>query len=83
MVTPAAKRQAVYHLQVTFAVSERRACAVLSVDRALIRYRSRRGDDGALREKLCELAHQRRRFGYLRLHVLLRRDGILINRKKT
>jgi IS30 family transposase len=55
VVTPAAKRQAVSHLQETFAVSERRACAVLSVDRALIRYRSRRGDDGALREKLCEL----------------------------
>jgi putative transposase len=83
VVTPAAKRQAVSHLQETFAVSERRACAVLSVDRALIRYQSRRGDDGALREKLRDLAHQRRRFGYRRLHVLLRRDGILINRKKT
>jgi putative transposase len=36
-----------------------------------------------LREKLRELAHQRRRFGYRRLHILLPRDGILINRKKT
>jgi putative transposase len=32
---------------------------------------------------LCELAQQRRRFGYRRLHILLRRDGITINRKKT
>jgi len=48
-----------------------------------MRYRSRRDDDGAVREKLRELAHQRRRFGYRRLHVLLRRDGITINRKKT
>jgi transposase InsO family protein len=42
-----------------------------------------RDDDGALREKLRELANQRRRFGYRRLHILLRRDGVMINRKKT
>ena len=36
-----------------------------------------------LREKLRDLAHQRRRFGYRRLHILLRREGIAINRKKT
>ena len=50
---------------------------------ATIRYQSRRGDDGALRGKLRELAHQRRRFGYRRLHILLRREGLTINRKKT
>ena len=83
MVTPAAKRQAVLHLQATFSVSQRRACDTLYVDRTVIRYQSRRDDDGALREKLRELAHQRRRFGYRRLHILLRRDGIMINRKKT
>ena len=49
----------------------------------VIRYCSRRDDDGALRERLRELAHQRRRFDYRRLHILLRRDGIMINRKKT
>ena len=48
-----------------------------------MRYRSRRDDDGDLRSRLRELAQQRRRFGYRRLHILLRRDGILINRKKT
>ncbi len=44
----------------------------------MIRYQSRRDDDGPLREKLRELAHQRRR-----LHILLRREGMTINRKKT
>ena len=83
MVTPAAKREAVAHLQALLDVSERRACRVVGVDRTLIRYQLRRDDDGALREKLRELAHQRRRFGYRRLHILLRRDGVLINRKKT
>lgn len=64
-------------------MSERRACAVVGADRKSIRYRSCRADDGDLRSRLRELAQQRRRFGYRRLHILLRRDGITINRKKT
>jgi putative transposase len=83
MVTPAARREAVAHLQALLDVSERRACRVIAADRSSIRYRSRREDDGPLREKLRELAHQRRRFGYRRLHILLLRDGVAINRKKT
>ena len=83
MVTPAAKREAVAHLQALLDVSERRACRVIAADRSVIRYESRRDDDAGLREKLRGLAHQRRRFGYRRLHILLRRDGIAINRKKT
>jgi putative transposase len=83
MVTPAAKREAVAHLQALLDVSERRACRVVGADRTVVRYSPRRGDDSALREKLRELAHQRRRFGYRRLHILLRREGLTINRKKT
>lgn len=64
-------------------MSERRACRVLDANRKSVRYRSRRSDDGALRERLRELANQRRRFGYRRLHILLRREGVMINRKKT
>lgn len=48
-----------------------------------MRYRSCRGNDGDLRSRLRKLAHQRRRFGYRRLDILRRRDGITINRKKT
>jgi putative transposase len=80
MVTPAAKREAVAHLQT--ALGERRACAVVGADRKSMRYRSCRGDDGDLRSRLRELPQQRRRFGYRQLHILLRRDGITINRKK-
>lgn len=83
MVTPAAKREAVAHLQTALGMSERRACAVVGADRTSMRYRSCRADDGDLRSRLRELAQQRRRFGYRRLHILLRRDGITINRKKT
>ena len=83
MVTPAAKREAVAHLQALLDVSERRACRVIAADRSVIRYETRRDDDAGLREKLRDLAHQRRRFGYRRLHILLRQGGITINRKKT
>lgn len=48
-----------------------------------MRYRAQRGGDAEIRQRLRELAQQRRRFGYRRLHVLLRREGIAINRKKT
>src|SRR6516164_4836781 len=82
MVTPAARREAVAHLRLAFEVSERRACSTLGADRTSIRYRSIRPDDATVRARLRELAAIRRRFGYRRLHVLLRREGIIINHKK-
>lgn len=83
LVTPAAKREAVARLQAALGMSERRACRVIGADRKSMRYRSQRDDDADLRLKLRELAQQRRRFGYRRLHILLRREGLVINRKKT
>lgn len=83
ILKPAAMREAVVHLQACHGMSERRACRVIDADRKSVRYRSTRDDDGSLREKLRELANQRRRFGYRRLHILLRREGVMINRKKT
>lgn len=64
-------------------MSERRACRVIDADRKSVRYRSKRDDDGELREKLRDLANQRRRFGYRRLHILLRREGVMVNRNKV
>ena len=80
---PAAKREAVAHLQACYGPSERRACHVIDADRTSVRYRSTRDDDAGLRAKPRELANQRRRFGYRRLHILLRWEGVMINRKKT
>jgi putative transposase len=56
---------------------------MIGADRSTIRYRSRRPDDARLRDRLRELAGERRRSGYRRLHVLLRQDGLVVNRKKT
>jgi putative transposase len=82
MVTPAAKREAVAHLRSAFEMSERRACRITGCVRMTIRYRSRRPDDRALRERLKALAHERRRFGYRRLHVFLKREGFAVNDKR-
>lgn len=75
MVGPAAKREAVAHLQAVMELSERRACLIVGADRKMIRYRSRRPDEAELRGRLRELANERRRFGYRRLFILLRREG--------
>jgi putative transposase len=64
-------------------MSERRACSTLGVDRKMVRYRPGRAADEALRSRMRELAAERRRFGYRRLHVLLRREGLVQNRKRT
>jgi putative transposase len=83
VVTPAAHREAAAHLQSAYEMSERRACRVLGVDRTSVRYQATRPDDGALRERLKALAQERRRFGYRRLHVLLRREGHAVNKKRV
>ncbi|NJO33617.1 MAG: IS3 family transposase [Rhodospirillales bacterium] len=82
LVTPAARRQAVAHACAVHAVSERRACEVMGVDRSSMRYRSRRAGDAAERLRIRELAAQRRRFGYRRLHLLLTREGCHMNQKR-
>jgi putative transposase len=82
MVTPAARREAVAHLREHHEVSERRACSVTGIDRAMVRYRPRRTDDHAVRARLRALASERRRFGYRRLGVLLAREGVRLNHKK-
>ena len=75
MVGPAAKREAVAHLRGALEMSERRACSLIAADRTMIRYRSRRPPETELRARLRELANERRRFGYRRLFILLRREG--------
>ena len=82
MVTPAARREAVAHLRTSFEVSEWRACKVLGADRTSVRYRGQRAEETAVRARLRELAAIRRRFGYRRLLVLMRREGLVMNHKK-
>jgi putative transposase len=82
MVTPARKRTAVAHLRKAFEMSERRACKAIGCCRMTMRYETTRADDDGLRQRMKAIAQERRRFGYRRLHVLLKREGYLINHKK-
>ena len=82
-MTPAVKREAVAHLKSEHGMSERRACKVAGFDRMTARYRSRRPDDARLRERMVAVARERRRFGYRRLHVMLKREGFAANHKRV
>ena len=80
---PAQKRAVVRYFRVGFRVSERRACRVAAGPRSSCRYRSVARDQAALRIRLRDLAAARVRYGYRRLHVLLRREGWRVNHKRV
>ena len=63
-------------------MSERRACKAIGCCRMTVRYQSTRPDDRDIRERMIVLARERHRFGYRRLHALLRREGYEVNHKK-
>jgi putative transposase len=73
----------VRYLEAEWHLSERRACGLAVVCRATVRYQTRRSDDESVRLRLRELAALRRRFGYRRLGVLLRREGVVVNHKRV
>lgn len=64
-------------------VSIRRACQALPVDRSTYHYRSKRIGQAPLIKRIREIAETRVRFGYRRIHVLLRREGWLVNQKRV
>jgi putative transposase len=70
-------------MQQAYRRSERRACRLLGLSRSSCRYQPRRPEVQALRQQLRELAAERRRFGYRRLAVLLRREGWAVNWKRV
>ena len=69
--------------QAAFQLSQRRACAVLESARSSMRYRSVRPHQEALRGRIREIATVRVRYGYRRVHVLLRREGWPVNHKRV
>jgi putative transposase len=82
-VKPAQKRAVVRYFRTGFRISERRACHLVGVARSSYRYRSQAADQTALRIRLRDLAATRVRYGYRRLHILLRREGWRINHKRV
>jgi putative transposase len=74
-------KAAIGQMREEYAFSERRACALMLVAVGTYRYLSRRSDE-PLRSRLVELAREKPRFGYRRLHVLLSRSGERVNHKR-
>lgn len=68
---------------VDWGVSIRRACGAIRFDTSTYHYKSRRTDQAAVERRIKEIAETRVRYGYRRVHVLLRREGWVINMKKT
>jgi len=88
MVTPALGRELVSHLTSHYQVSQRRACTVVGINRASVRYDSQRQAvriqlSATIERRLVALAATRPRFGYRRLGILLRREGYLANHKRV
>jgi putative transposase len=73
----------VEHVRTCFRVSIRRACRAVPAPRSTYHYRSRRPEQAVLRKRIREIAEARPSFGYARIHVLLRREGWPVNRKRV
>lgn len=71
------------YLEAEWCMSERHACGLVAMDRMSARYQPHARDDTELRQRLHELAMERPRFGYRRLHELVRREGLQVNHKRV
>ncbi|MCP8713044.1 transposase [Streptomyces sp. AC04842] len=60
-----------------------RACGLVGISRSLFAYESKRTGDVALTERMKEMAALKRRYGYRRIHILLRREGWQTNHKRV
>jgi putative transposase len=83
VLKPAQKRDAVRYLVTGFQLDQRRACRLVGLNRSTYYYRSQAKDQSALRLRIRDLAAARVRYGYRRIHVLLRREGWKVNHKRV
>jgi putative transposase len=64
-------------------ISERKASRLVGVNRATIRYKAKKKDENAISQKIRKIALEKRRFGYRRIHMMLKREGEKINHKRV
>ena len=83
MERPALKRQAVTYIMGHYRTSRRRACRLVRQHRSMQYYQSCKDPKTALRARMRELAQVRVRYGYRRLHVLLRREGWSLGKEQA
>lgn len=83
MVTPQAKKECVTAME-GHGLRQRQACRLVGACRSMIRYVLKEdGQEEILKGKITKIAHERRRFGYRRIHMIMRREGLIINHKRV
>ena len=80
---PVRQREMADHVRTAWQVSIRRVCRALPVQRSNYHYRSRRAGQAPFSKRIKEIAETRVRYGYRRIHVLLRREGWQVNVKRV
>lgn len=80
---PSAKRNVVGLIMESYRLSRSRCCDLAGLARSTAYYKAIKPDDRAVRDRLKELAMSHRRYGYLRIHYLLRKEGLVVNAKRT
>nr|WP_145924845.1 IS3 family transposase [Syntrophotalea acetylenivorans] len=86
VLKPAQKSRQVDRLELAYRIGKRRACEVVGLQRSVyysVYYYKSVKDDRVLQQRICEIAATRIRYGYLRIHVLLRREGWHVNHKRV
>jgi putative transposase len=83
MVSPQVRREAVDALMSERGFGVTRACGLVRISRSLYRYRSKRPECAELKARISEIAEAKRRYGYRRIYVRLRREGWQVNRKRV
>lgn len=84
MVSPQARREAVaYLMKTSWQLSLRRACGLVKLSTSVFRYRKKEKSNVLLSQRIRDIAYQRRRFGYRRIHALLKQEGHYVNIKRV
>lgn len=66
-----------------YQVSQQRACKAIMLHRSALYYEPHRREDRPVRERIKDIAATRVRYGFWRIHYLLRREGWRDNHKRT
>lgn len=71
------------YIRESLGLSERKSCLLVDISVSEYRYQPKKDNDDVLRQRLRELAGQRKRFGSPRLHIMLKRENLVVNHKRT
>ena len=82
-MTPQAKQACCKAVIKDHGLSERKACQLVGAHRTSVRYVSKKAEEAPLKEKITRIAHDKRRYGYRRIHAVLKREGAHMNHKKV